>query len=92
MTSWPPHRGDLVCYLGNIYYFQPNGASCYLYASRDNIGFTDDADHTPATTSLVQPTPFDIRAVLFQNVREMNSSLSHRDPLDVLLEKLDDLI
>ena len=48
MSSANPKRGDLVCWRGNVYVFQPNGSSCYLYSDRSNLGHRELAVATPA--------------------------------------------
>jgi hypothetical protein len=37
------YRGCLVSYKDTVYYYQPNGSSCYLYNTRDVIGDTSKA-------------------------------------------------
>ncbi len=89
MTSWPPHRGDLVYYLGNVFYFQPCGLSpsqCYLYAHRQDIGYPERAVYTPATWTLLQPTQDQINSK-FKIVAPPGS---HLDLFNVLLDHIND--
>jgi hypothetical protein len=40
-------RGDRVRYGSRIYYFQPNGTSCYLYLAKEDVGTLKAAVFAP---------------------------------------------
>jgi hypothetical protein len=52
MSETGPRRGDLVVYNNILYFFQPNGTSCYLYAKQEEVGKRSLALHTPTTKSV----------------------------------------
>ena len=62
MTEQPftPRRGDLVSFLNDVLYFQPNGSSCYLYKRRQDIGKTSLAKYSPARECIRKPTAYDL--------------------------------
>lgn len=53
--SWP-HRGCLVFYAMRLWYFQPNGPSCYLYREREHLGNYPLAAHHVRRTNVAPPT------------------------------------
>jgi len=83
-SSFLPASGDLVSYKGGVFYFQPNGSSCYLYKNRDDIGNRDLAAYTPARRSIKKPTPAEIAA----HVRPAQPRQSPREAIESLTEKL----
>ncbi len=62
MADWTPTRGSLVAYKDELYYFQPNGTSCYLFASLANMGIAGAHVHAVARASIREPTKADIDA------------------------------
>jgi len=62
MSIFLPNRGDLVSFhdaesgLDELYYFQPNGHTCYLYEFKENLGDRFYAKHTPMRRSVHRPT------------------------------------
>jgi len=55
MNNEKLQRGERVLYNGKIYYFQPNGSSCYLYRRKKDVGIRDLAACTAAKTSVSRP-------------------------------------
>lgn len=53
-------RGSLVVYAEKLYYYQPNGRSCYLYHSRDDIGDTRHRQHSVARSQVRMANADDI--------------------------------
>lgn len=47
-------RGDQVYYKGKIYWFQPNGSSCYLYENEVDIGYPSRKVFAPRKTSVTK--------------------------------------
>ena len=45
-------REDQKEYLGNLYYFQPNGTSCFLYANKEDVGDKTKKVHSPLKKSV----------------------------------------
>lgn len=56
MSGWAPTRGRLASYRGSLYYFQPNGSSCYLYEFAEDFGERQRAAFTLAPWNLEEPT------------------------------------
>ena len=83
--QFAPTRGDLVVYQNDLYYFQPNGTSCYLYHRRSDIGQTHLAAFKPSLYSLRKPSAADIAKKVQITTK---ASESPRDPIDVLTEKV----
>ena len=48
----PLKRGDLVEYEGKLYYFQPNGNSCFLYERLEDVGNKEKKVRSPAKKSV----------------------------------------
>lgn len=57
MPSYKLIRGDLVLYKGGIYYFQPNGSSCYLYKNKEDVGDISKKIYAPRKTSVEKYIP-----------------------------------
>jgi hypothetical protein len=41
-------RGEIVFYQNKLFYFQPNGSSCYLYEKLEDVGDTKKSAHAPS--------------------------------------------
>lgn len=52
MSSKGLSRGDIVIYLNEPYYFQPNGRYCYLYLHKEDIGKPKSAEWSPSILSI----------------------------------------
>lgn len=49
-------RGDLVKYKDGIYYFQPNGNTCYLYKNLEDVGNISKKVFAPVKNSVTKIT------------------------------------
>ena len=90
--AFDPKRGQLVSYIGNIYYFQYNGSSCYLYEKQHSIGITHAAAWCPSRKSLVQPTAQDVDAFLRREQIEIAESQARAIENNAAFDKLSSLV
>ncbi len=61
MATPPPiPRGSLVVYESKLYYYQPNGESCYLFDAREHVGSQTRRRHAVGRAHVRLATPEDI--------------------------------
>lgn len=84
MSEAGPRRGELVVYKDVLYFFQPNGTSCYLYAKGEEVGKRELALHMPNMKSVRKPTLAE--TTLVQHLVSQPSA-PLEEPLDELLVK-----
>jgi hypothetical protein len=73
MSEAGPRRGELVVYNGVLYFFQPNGTSCYLYVASEEVGKRELALHSPNMKSVRKATEAEtmlVRHLVPQPTRE----------------------
>jgi hypothetical protein len=87
MSEAGPRRGELVVYNGVLYFFQPNGTSCYLYGKLDEVGKRELALHAPNMKSVRKPTVAETLLVS-QLVPQPSSPL---EPLELLVKSMEGL-
>ena len=49
-------RGDAVVYNGHLYYFQPNGSSCFLYEKLEDVGKKEKKVFSPSKAKVQRAT------------------------------------
>lgn len=68
-------RGDLVDYGGKLYYYQPNGSSCYLYANEEDIGDASKKVCSPAKKFVKKCVSWDTLKISSESIRENQTTL-----------------
>jgi hypothetical protein len=79
-----PMRGDLVLFMNDVLYFQPNGSSCFLYKRRQDIGRRELAVYSPARSCIRKPTDYEMST----KVRAVPSQEAPRCAIEMLYERL----
>jgi hypothetical protein len=83
MTPMGPRKGDLVVHENSLYFFQPNGTSCYLYLKLENVGKSRLADKTASISSVEKATEEDMKLIVNPTPKP-----SPREPLELLYKLL----
>lgn len=60
MESAAPFRGSIVVYKEKLWYFQPNGTSCYLFETREAVGNQELRKHAARRSDVRLATAEDI--------------------------------
>ncbi len=87
-----PKRGQLVSYIGDIFYFQPNASSCYLYEKGYSLGIYHAATWCPSRKSVVQPTAQAIDSFLRKEQIEIAEGQIRASKDMAALDKLSSLV
>jgi hypothetical protein len=82
----PLRRGELVVYNGVLYFFQPNGTSCYLYAKLEEVGKRELARAAPNMKSVRKPTLAETTLV-----GHLVPQPSPLEPLELLVKSMEGL-
>jgi hypothetical protein len=87
MSEAGPRRGELVVYNGVLYFFQPNGTSCYLYVASDEVGKRELALYSPNMKSVRKAT--EAETLLVRHLVPQPSA--PLEPLELLVKSMEGL-
>jgi hypothetical protein len=92
-TEFLPKLGSLVLYKGKVWYFQPNGTSCYLYRDADSLGIVPSADFKTARISISKPKARDVLAFREAERRRLEAKMQAEDVFasELAIHRIQDL-